>query len=66
MAFNRMVDAMRNGFLYVRGDYLKDSDTGAGGKLYHRFFLSDTRHRAAFVRFPDASIAHVEVLATAA
>lgn len=62
MSFSRMVDALRDGHVYAEGDYLRDDKTGAGGKLYHRFFLSDTRHRCALVHFPDASVAHVEVL----
>jgi hypothetical protein len=62
MSFSRMVDALRDGHVYADGDYLRDGKTGAGGKLYHRFFLSDTRHRCALVHFPDASVAHVEVL----
>lgn len=62
MSFSRMVDALHVGSVYAGGDYLLDGKTGAGGKLYHRFFLSDTRHRCALVRFPDRSVAHVEVL----
>lgn len=62
MSFSRMVDALRDGLVYAGGDYLRDGTTGAGGKLYHRFFLSDTRHRCALVHFPDASVAHVEIL----
>jgi hypothetical protein len=62
MSFSRMAEAMHVGFVYRAGDYLKDGTTGAGGKLYHRFFLSDTRHRCALVRFPNESVAHVEVL----
>jgi hypothetical protein len=64
MSFNRMVDALHAGRVYAAGDYLRDGKTGAGGKLYHRFFLSDARHRCATVRFPDQSVAHVEVLAS--
>lgn len=62
MSFSRMVDGIRNGQVYGAGDYLKDTQTGAGGKVYHRFFLRDTRHRCALVRFPDQSEARVEVL----
>ena len=62
MSFSRMVDALRDGHVYKEGDYLRDGETGAGGKLYHRFFLSDTRHRCALVNFPDDSVAHVTVL----
>lgn len=62
MSFSRMVDGIRNGHVYAPGDYLRDTQTGAGGKVYHRFFLRDTRHRCAFVRFPDQSEARVEVL----
>jgi hypothetical protein len=64
MSFSRMVDAIREGRVYAERDYLRDGATGAGGKLYHRFFLSDTRHRCALVHFPGDSIAHVEVLAS--
>jgi AccI restriction endonuclease len=62
MSFSRMVDGIRNGHVYQTGDYLKDTVTGAGRKVYHRFLLRDTRHRCAFVRFPDQSEARVEVL----
>lgn len=62
MSFSRMVDGIRNGHVYAPGDYLRDTQTGAGGKVYHRFFLRDIRHRCAFVRFPDQSEARVEVL----
>jgi len=62
MSFSRMVDGITLGRVYTEGDYLRDTQTGAGGKVYHRFFLRDTRHRCAFVAFPDQSEARVEVL----
>lgn len=64
MSFSRMVEGIRAGQVYEAGDYLLDTQTGAGGKKYHRFFLKDLRHLCAFVRFPNKSEARVEVLAS--
>jgi hypothetical protein len=62
MSFARMQRAIVDGRVYQAGDYLADAETGAGGKLYHRFFLPDDAHRYASVIFPDESLARVAVL----
>jgi len=60
MSFNRMEAAIQRGHLYEAGDYLLDSQTGE--KVYHKFQLTDFRHRCGKVIFPDESIAEVRVL----
>lgn len=62
MSFSRMMDAIHKGLVYAKGDYLKDEKTGAGGKHYHHFFLSDRRHLCGAVTWPDESKARVGLL----
>jgi hypothetical protein len=63
MSFRRMLDGVRRGYVYKRGDHERDEVTGAGGKVYHRFHLNNLAHRCAKVRFPSKSSARVQVLA---
>jgi hypothetical protein len=60
MSFRRMEAALKRGYLYEAGDYLLDSQTGE--KVYHKFHLTDLRHRCGKVVFPDRSVAEVRVL----
>ena len=62
MSFRRMLLAIDRGHVYREGDYLRDEQSGAGGKLYHRFFLEGDAHLCGRVEFPSESIAHVRVL----
>jgi hypothetical protein len=62
MSFRRMLQAISVGYIYQPGDYLRDSETGAGGKSYHRFFLADSTHLCGKVVFPSDSKAEIRVL----
>lgn len=62
MSYRRMLGAIKRGHVYVAKDYTKDAQTGAGGKLYHRFHLNDRKHHCADVEFPSKSKAVVRVL----
>jgi hypothetical protein len=60
MSFRRMVAASKRGYLYQTNDYLLDSQSGE--KVYHKFHLTDFRHRCGKVVFPVESTAAVRVL----
>jgi hypothetical protein len=62
MSFSRMEAAINRGCLYEADDYLLDRQTGGGGKVYHKFHLTDFRHRCGKVVFPDESTAELRVL----
>jgi hypothetical protein len=63
MSFSRMVDAIRISQLYEAGDYVARIERRSA-KLVHFFFLANTLHRCAKVRFPDESVARVVILAS--
>jgi hypothetical protein len=62
MSFQRLQAGITQGFVRTDGDYLRDQDTGAGGKLYHRFLLNDDTYLCGQVVFPTESVAEVRVL----
>jgi hypothetical protein len=63
MSFRRMQEAIRRGYLYALGDYEEDRQTGAGGKVFHRFHLDGDVHLCGGVVFPAESRGVVRVLA---
>ncbi len=62
MSFRRMTAAMQRGYLYEQGDYERDKQTGAGGKIYHKFYITPPRHLCGRVIFPSESTADVRIL----
>jgi hypothetical protein len=67
MSFSRMRQGIKNGHVYEPGDYLAETERGAGNKptrkLTHYFFLKGTQHRCGLVEYPAKSKGRVKTLA---